>query len=335
VLRLRVEPVSALDDALRDIDRQLGKGTAYRLGSMERVPVKVIPTGAITLDRALGVGGIARGRIAEVYGPESSGKTTLVLQTIANAQAAGLEVAMIDSEHALDPGYAEALGVDLDRLIFSQPDTAEHALQIVDRLVRTGEVGLVAVDSVAAMTPRAELDGDMGDAHVGLLARLMSQAMRKLAGEARRTETALVFTNQIREKIGVMFGSPETQPGGRALKFYASQRLDVRRVSTTKDGTESVGNRTKVTVKKNKLAAPFRVAEFDIDFGRGVSTAGCLIDLGVELGVVKKRGSYLDWPNADGEVVSENGRPKAKALLDAEPDLMAALYEAVTKAPGF
>lgn len=327
--------MSSLDDALRDLDREFGKGTAYRLGSMPRQAVSVIPTGAITLDRALGVGGIARGRIAELYGPESSGKTTVLLQTIASAQAAGLTAAMIDSEHALDPGYAEALGVDLGSLVFSQPDTAEQALQIVDRLVHTGELGIIAVDSVAAMTPRAELDGDMGDAHVGLLARLMSQAMRKLAGEVRKQNVALVFTNQIREKIGVMFGSPETQPGGRALKFYASQRLDVRRVQTVGAKGEQTHNQTRVKVVKNKLAAPFREAIFDIDFGRGVSTAGCLIDLGLELGVVKKRGSYLDWPSPLGEVVSANGRANAKARLDSEPELLAALDAAVRNAPGY
>ena len=322
--------MSALDDALKDIEQTFGKGTAMRLGTTERVPIAAIPTGAITLDRALGIGGMPRGRLVEVYGPESSGKTTLVLEVMAQAQAMGLDVAMVDAEHALDPSYAQALGVDVDKLIFSQPDSAEQALEVSDRLVRSGELGVLVVDSVAALTPRAELAGEIGDAHVGLLARLMGQTCRKLAGEAHRTNTLVIFVNQIREKVGVMFGSPETQPGGRALKFFASQRLDVRRVSTNKDGAESVGNRTKVTVRKNKVAPPFHVAEFDIDFGTGISTSGCLIDEGLELGIVKKSGAFLSFEDHR----LGQGRPKAKAHLEATPELMARLDGAVRSALG-
>jgi recombination protein RecA len=322
--------VTAIDAALADIERSFGKGSAARLGQMERVPVEVVPSGAITLDRALGVGGFPRGRIVEVYGPESSGKTTLVLHVLANAQALGLEVAFIDAEHALDPDYAAALGVDVERMIFAQPTTGEEALEIGDRLVRSGELGVLVVDSVAALTPRAELDGEIGDQTVGALARLMSQAMRKLAGRANQHRTLVIFTNQIREKVGVMFGSPETQPGGRALKFYATQRLDVRRVATEGAKGEETHNRVRVTVRKNKVAPPFRRAEFDVDFGKGISTSGCLIDEALELGLVRKSGSFFAY----GDERLGQGRANAKARLDAEPDLMARLDGEVRAALG-
>jgi recombination protein RecA len=305
----------ALDAALRKIESDFGKGSIMRLGDPAAfVPVEAIPTGALTLDLALGVGGLPRGRIVEVYGPESSGKTTLVLHVIANAQARGLEVAFIDAEHALDPIYAKAIGCDPDRFLLSQPSYGEQALEIADDLVKSGEVGVVVVDSVAALTPRAELDGAMGDQTVGLQARMMSQAMRKLAGNANRTRTLVIFTNQIREKIGVMFGSPETQPGGRALKFYASQRLDVRRTGSVGKAGEQSANTVKVTAKKNKVAPPFRVAEFDIEFGTGISTSGCLIDLGVDHGLVQKSGAHLSY---GGERIG-HGREAAKAYLDGE-----------------
>lgn len=311
----------AIDQALQQIEANFGKGTAGRLGAMPSVPVEAIPTGAITLDLALGVGGFPRGRIVEIYGPESSGKTTIVLHAIANAQARGLEVAMVDSEHALDPIYAKALGVDLDRLLFSQPDSAEQALNICDVFIQSGELGLLVVDSVAALTPKAELDGEIGQVTVGLQARLMGQAMRKLAGPLNRHRTLAIFTNQIREKVGVQFGSPETQPGGRALKFYASQRLDVRRIATNKDGTEAVANRTRVTVRKNKVGAPLRQAEFDIDYGKGISTSGCLIDQGLELGLIRKSGAYFSY----GDERLAQGRENAKARLDEDTELCARL----------
>jgi len=320
--------VSALTDALRDIERTFGKGTAFRLGTTERVPIAAIPTGAITLDRALGIGGLPRGRIVEVYGPESSGKTTLVLGVIAQAQAMGLQAAMIDAEHAMDPLYAEALGVKVDDLIFSQPDSAEQALEVGDRLVRSGELGVLVVDSVAALTPRAELEGEIGDQTVGLLARLMGQSMRKMSGNASRTGTLVIFVNQIREKVGIVYGSPETQPGGRALKFFASQRLDVRRVSS---GSDEHHNRTKVKVVKNKVAPPFKTAEFDIDFGRGISTSGCLLDLGVDLGVVHKSGNT--YADSNGEKIAV-GYPKAKAALDEDPERLALVDKAVREALG-
>jgi recombination protein RecA len=322
----------AIDDALKQIQASFGKGSAGRLGAMPEVEVEVIPTGAISLDHALGVGGFPRGRIVEVYGPESSGKTTILLQTIANAQAMGLECAYIDTEHALDPIYAKALGVDTDALILSQPDYAEQALNIADRLIKSAELGLLAVDSVAGLTPKAELDGEVGDVTVGLQARLMGQAMRKFSGQLRQHNTLSLWTNQIREKVGVKFGSPETQPGGRALKFYASQRLDVRRTETLKDGTEAVANRTKVTVKKNKVGPPFRIAEFDIDYGCGISTAGCLIDEGLELGLVKKSGGWHAFDEA-GEVKA-NGREAAKTLLDENDELRSALDGAIRERLG-
>jgi recombination protein RecA len=308
---------AALQGALTQIERQFGKGTVMRMGDPgARVAVDAIPTGALSLDIALGIGGVPRGRMVEIYGPESSGKTTLVYHIIAEAQKLGGVCAFVDAEHAMDPLYAGRIGVDIDELLVSQPDYGEQALEVVDMLVRSGAVDLVAVDSVAALTPRAELEGQMGDQSVGVQARMMSQAMRKLAGTLNRTQTVCVFTNQIREKIGVMFGPTETQPGGRALKFYASQRLDIRRIETLKDGTEAVGNRVRVKVVKNKVAAPFKQAEFDIEFGQGISTSGCLLDYGIENDIVTKSGSFFSY----GEERLGQGRNNAKAFLDEHPD---------------
>src|SRR5213596_3536631 len=293
------------------------------------VAIGAISTGSLGLDLALGVGGLPRGRIVEVFGPESSGKTTLVYHVIAQAQARGGICAFIDAEHAMDPAYCKRIGVDVDELLVSQPDHGEQALEIADLLIRSGAIDLVAIDSVAALTPRAELEGAMGDQTVGLQARMMSQAMRKLAGNLNRANTLCVFTNQIREKVGVMFGSPETQPGGRALKFYSSQRLDIRRIETLKDGTEAVGNRVRVKVVKNKVAAPFRQAEFDIEFGKGISTAGCLIDLGIEHNVVGKSGSFFSY----GDDRLGQGRNNAKAFLDEHAEIAreveSKIYEAL------
>ncbi|GAA3596535.1 recombinase RecA [Klugiella xanthotipulae] len=305
----------ALETALSQIDRQFGKGSVMRLGSDERAPVEVIPTGSIALDVALGVGGLPRGRIIEIYGPESSGKTTLTLHAIANAQRAGGIAAFIDAEHALDPSYAEKLGVDIDALLVSQPDTGEQALEIADMLVRSGSIDLVVIDSVAALVPRAEIDGDMGDSHVGLQARLMSQALRKLTGGLNQTNTTMIFINQLREKIGVFFGSPETTAGGKALKFYASVRLDIRRIETLKEGTDAVGNRTRVKVVKNKMAPPFKQAEFDILYGTGISREGSLIDFGVEHEIVKKSGS---WYTYEGDQLGQ-GKENARRLLLENP----------------
>ena len=321
----------ALKGALSQIDRQFGAGTIMRMGDEgAQVKVAAIPTGALSLDLALGIGGMPRGRIVEVYGPESSGKTTLVYHVLAQAQKLGGTSAFIDAEHAMDPLYAQQIGVDIDKLLVSQPDYGEQALEIADMLVRSGAVDLVAVDSVAALTPRAELEGQMGDQTVGLQARMMSQAMRKLAGNLNRTQTLCLFTNQIREKVGVMFGSPETQPGGRALKFYSSQRLDVRRIETLKDGTEAVGNRVRVKVVKNKVAAPFRQAEFDIEFGRGISTSGCILDLGIEHDIVQKSGSFFSY---DGERLGQ-GRNNAKAFLDENQDIRDAIENKIYAALG-
>jgi len=309
----------ALDSALAQIDRQFGKGSVMRLGSDERAPVEIIPTGSIALDVALGVGGLPRGRSIEIYGPESSGKTTLTLHAIANVQKAGGIAAFIDAEHALDPDYAQKLGVDIDQLLVSQPDTGEQALEIADMLIRSGAIDLVVIDSVAALVPKAEIEGEMGDSHVGLQARLMSQALRKLTGGLNQTKTTAIFINQLREKIGVFFGSPETTAGGKALKFYASVRLDIRRIETLKDGTDAVGNRTRVKVVKNKMAPPFKQAEFDILYGTGISREGSLIDFGVEHSIVKKSGA---WYTYDGEQLGQ-GKENARNFLIKNEDIAA------------
>ncbi len=311
----------ALETALAQIDKQFGKGSVMRLGSDERAPVEVISTGSIALDVALGVGGLPRGRIIEIYGPESSGKTTLTLHAIANVQRAGGIAAFVDAEHALDPDYAAKLGVDIDALLVSQPDTGEQALEIADMLVRSGAIDLVVIDSVAALVPRAEIEGEMGDSHVGLQARLMSQALRKLTGGLNQTNTTMIFINQLREKIGVFFGSPETTAGGKALKFYASVRLDIRRIETLKDGAEAVGNRTRVKVVKNKMAPPFKQAEFDILYGIGISREGSLIDFGVEHGIVKKSGA---WYTYDGDQLGQ-GKENARNFLLKNPDIAATI----------
>lgn len=307
----------ALESALAQIDRQFGKGSVMRLGSDQRAPVEVIPTGSIALDAALGIGGLPRGRIVEIYGPEASGKTTLTLHAIANVQRAGGIAAFVDAEHALDPEYAQKLGVDIDQLLVSQPDTGEQALEIADMLIRSGAVDLVVIDSVAALVPKAEIDGDMGDSHVGLQARLMSQALRKITGGLNQTKTTAIFINQLREKIGVFFGSPETTAGGKALKFYASVRLDIRRIETLKDGTEAVGNRTKVKVVKNKMAPPFKIAEFDILYGIGISREGSLIDFGVDQGIVKKSGSWFTY---DGDQLGQ-GKENVRKFLIQNPEI--------------
>ncbi len=307
----------ALELALAQIDKQFGKGSIMRLGDDGRAPVNVIPTGSIALDVALGVGGLPRGRVVEIYGPESSGKTTLTLHAVANAQAAGGVAAFIDAEHALDPEYAKALGVDTDALLVSQPDTGEQALEIMDMLIRSNALDVIVVDSVAALVPRAEIEGDMGDSHVGLQARLMSQALRKITGALHASGTTAIFINQLREKVGVMFGSPETTTGGKALKFYASVRLDIRRIETLKDGTDAVGNRTRVKVVKNKVAPPFKQAEFDMLYGIGISKEGSLIDVGVEQGIVRKSGA---WYTYDGDQLGQ-GKENARKFLRENPDV--------------
>lgn len=311
------EREKALDTALAQIDRQFGKGSVMRLGSEERAPIESIPTGSIALDVALGIGGLPKGRIVEIYGPESSGKTTLALHAIANAQRNGGVAAFIDAEHALDPEYAKLLGVDIDQLLVSQPDTGEQALEIADMLIRSGSLDVIVIDSVAALVPRAEIEGEMGDSHVGLQARLMSQALRKLTGALSNTKTTAIFINQLREKIGVFFGSPETTAGGKALKFYASVRLDIRRIETLKDGQDAVGNHVRVKVVKNKLAAPFKQAEFDIMFGEGISREGGLIDFGVEQDIVKKSGA---WYTFDGEQLGQ-GKENSRRYLKENPDV--------------
>jgi recombination protein RecA len=325
---------SALNSALTQIERQFGKGSIMRMGDEEAaVKVPAIPSGALSLDLALGVGGFPRGRIVEIFGPESSGKTTLIYHVLAQAQKAGGICAFVDAEHAMDPAYAKRIGVDVDELLVSQPDHGEQALEIADLLIRSGAIDVVAIDSVAALTPKAELEGAMGDQTVGLQARMMSQAMRKLAGNLNRANTLCVFTNQIREKVGVMFGSPETQPGGRALKFYSSQRLDIRRIETLKEGVEAVGNRVRVKVVKNKVAAPFRQAEFDIEYGQGISAEGCLIDLGLEHDIVQKSGSFFSY----GSDRLGQGRNNAKAFLRENPamarEIELKVYEAVGMKP--
>jgi recombination protein RecA len=308
---------AALEAAEMQIKKNHGEGALMRLGDSAALPVEAIPTGALSLDLALGVGGVPRGRIVEIFGPESSGKTTLIYHIIAEAQARGGVCAFIDAEHAIDPIYAKRIGVNTDELLVSQPDNGEQALEIADVLIRSGAVDVIAVDSVAALTPKAEIEGQIGDSHVGLQARLMSQALRKLAGNLNRANTVCLFTNQIREKIGVMFGSPETQPGGRALKFYCSQRLDMRRIETLKEGTEAVGNRVRVKVVKNKVAPPFRQAEFDIEYGAGISREGCVLDLALEHDLVQKSGSFFSY----GELRLGQGRSNTKQYLAENPAL--------------
>jgi recombination protein RecA len=307
----------ALELALAQIDKQYGKGSVMRLGDEGRAPIAVIPTGAIALDIALGIGGLPRGRVVEIYGPESSGKTTVALHAVANAQKAGGIAAFVDAEHALDPEYAKALGVDTDALLVSQPDTGEQALEIADMLIRSGALDILVIDSVAALVPRAEIEGEMGDSHVGLQARLMSQALRKITGALSNSGTTAIFINQLREKVGVMFGSPETTTGGKALKFYASVRLDVRRIETLKDSGEAVGNRTRVKVVKNKVAPPFKQAEFDILYGQGVSREGSLIDMGVDQGILRKSGA---WYTYEGDQLGQ-GKENARRFLRDNPDI--------------
>lgn len=314
-----------LDLAISQIEKQYGKGSIMKLGDNVNVQVDVIPTGCKTLDIALGIGGVPRGRIVEIYGPESSGKTTVSLHVIAEAQAAGGIAAFIDAEHALDPAYASKLGVNLEELYVSQPDNGEQALDIVDNLVRSGAVDLIVIDSVAALTPRAEIEGEMGDSHVGLQARLMSQALRKLTGIISKSKTCVIFINQLREKVGVMFGNPETTTGGKALKFYASVRLDVRKGDAIKNGTEIIGNRTKVKVVKNKLSAPFKIAEFDIMFGTGISKIGCILDLAIENGIIEKSGSWMSYKD---EKIAQ-GRDKTIEYLKNNPEICNNIVEAL------
>ena len=308
----------ALALALTQIDKQFGKGSVMRLGEDSRPPVAVIPTGSVALDVALGIGGLPRGRIVEIYGPESSGKTTVALHAVASAQKAGGNAAFIDAEHALDPEYAKKLGVDTDNLLVSQPDTGEQALEITDMLIRSGGLDIIVIDSVAALVPKAEIEGEMGDSHVGLQARLMSQALRKLTGALSQTGTTAIFINQLREKIGVMFGNPETTPGGRALKFFASVRMDIRRIDSIKVNGEAVGHRVKVKVVKNKVAPPFKQAEFDIMYGKGISKEGSLLDMAVDYEIVNKSGSWFTY----GDERLGQGREAAKEFLAANPDLM-------------
>ncbi len=325
------ERSKALSVAIAQIERSYGKGSIMRMGADgARVVIDAIPTGAINLDAAIGVGGIPRGRIAEIFGPESSGKTTLCLHVIANAQRAGGVAAFIDAEHALDIEYARKLGVDVENLLVSQPDTGEQALEIAELLIRSNAVDVLVIDSVAALVPRAEIEGEMGDSHVGLQARLMSQALRKLTGAVNRSRTSVIFTNQIREKIGVMFGNPETTTGGRALKFYSSLRLDIRRIGAIKDGQEVVGNRTRVKVVKNKVAPPFKQAEFDVMYNEGISHAGLLVDIGVEHDIVQKSGAWYSF----GETRIGQGRENAKAFLRDNPDVAAEVEARVREALG-
>jgi recombination protein RecA len=315
----------ALDAALGQIEKQFGKGSVMRMGDNLNMNIESIPTGALSLDLALGIGGLPRGRIVEIYGPESSGKSTLAMHAVAEAQRNGGICAYVDAEHAMDPVYARAIGVNVDDLLISQPDTGEQALEIADMLIRSGALDILVIDSVAALTPRAEIEGEMGDTHVGLQARLMSQALRKLTGTLSKSDTIAIFINQLREKIGVMFGSPETTPGGRALKFYSSIRLDIRRIEAIKDGTDVTGNRTRVKVVKNKCAAPFKQAEFDIMYGKGISREGSLLDVALDLGFVKKSGAWFTY---EGEQLGQ-GRENVKTFLSENPQLMAEIDERV------
>jgi recombination protein RecA len=319
------ERAKALDAALGQIEKQFGKGSVMRMGDNLSMNIESIPTGALSLDLALGIGGLPRGRIVEIYGPESSGKSTLAMHSVAEAQRNGGICAYIDAEHAMDPVYARAIGVNVDDLLISQPDTGEQALEIADMLIRSGALDILVIDSVAALTPRAEIEGEMGDTHVGLQARLMSQALRKLTGTLSKSSTIAIFINQLREKIGVMYGSPEVTPGGRALKFYASVRLDIRRIEAIKDGAEVVGNRTRVKVVKNKCSAPFKQAEFDIMYGRGISREGSLLDVAVELGFIKKSGAWFTY---EGEQLGQ-GRENVKTFLSENPQLMAEVDDRV------
>ena len=321
---------AALDKAMGELAKRYGEGTVMRLGEAQHLKVEVIPTGSLSLDIALGVGGIPRGRVTEIYGPEASGKTTIAQHIVAEAQRLGGTAAFIDMEHALDPVYAEACGVDVDNLLISQPDTGEQALEITEALVRSGAVDLVVIDSVAALVPRAEIEGDMGDAHMGLMARLMSQALRKLSGAIKQTNTSVIFTNQLRQKIGVMFGNPETTTGGNALKFYASVRLDVRRIQSIKVGTDVIGNRTRVRVVKNKVAAPFKQAEFDIMYAEGISKVGDLLDLATELEIITKRGSYYSY----GDLRLAQGRENAKDFLRDHPEVSEELEVKIRQTAG-
>ena len=325
-----MERDQALEMALGQIEKQYGQGAIMRLGEKTHVGIAAIPTGALALDIALGIGGLPRGRVVEVYGPESSGKSTLAMHVVAEAQRNGGICAYIDAEHAMDPVYAAAIGVNVDDLLISQPDTGEQALEIADMLIRSGALDVVVIDSVAALVPRAEIEGEMGDTHVGLQARLMSQALRKLTANLNRSKTICLFINQLREKIGVMFGSPETTPGGRALKFYSSVRLDIRRIESIKDGAEVTGNRTRVKVVKNKVAPPFKQAEFDIMYGKGISREGSLLDVGVDLGLVKKSGAWFTY---EGEQLGQ-GRENAKTFLSENVDLMVEISETIRQEVG-
>ena len=324
------EQAKALEMALAQVEKQYGKGAIMRMGEKTTMNIEAIPTGALSLDLALGVGGLPRGRVTEIYGPESSGKSTLAMHVVAEAQRNGGVCAYIDAEHAMDPVYAKAIGVDIDQLLISQPDTGEQALEIADMLVRSGALDVVVIDSVAALTPRAEIEGEMGDSHVGLQARLMSQALRKLTANLNKTKTIMIFINQLREKIGVMFGSPETTPGGRALKFYSSIRLDIRRIESLKDGAEVVGNRTRVKVVKNKCSPPFRQAEFDIMYGKGISREGALLDMAVDMNIIKKSGAWFTY---EGEQLGQ-GRENAKAFLTGNPEIMVEISDKVLTMAG-
>ena len=325
-----VEREKALDMALGQISKQFGVGSVMKMGEKGSMQVESISTGALALDLALGVGGLPRGRVVEIYGPESSGKSTLAMHVVAEAQRTGGICAYIDAEHAMDPAYAANIGVDIDELLISQPDTGEQALEITDMLIRSNALDVIVIDSVAALTPRAEIEGDMGDTHVGLQARLMSQALRKLTANLNKSNTVCIFINQLREKIGVMFGSPETTPGGRALKFYSSVRIDVRRIESLKDGAEVVGNRTRAKIVKNKVAPPFRLAEFDIMYGRGISREGSVLDIGVNEDIINKSGA---WYTYEGEQLGQ-GRENAKQFLADNPEIMVEVSERIRKAVG-